>query len=143
MKRPLCAALACIMLVGCAKHPNSIPAQYVSPLQYENHSCKQIGAEMEAVSARVTELAGQNEKAASNSDAVMGVGLVLFWPALFFLDSNSAQAAEYGRLKGEFDALEKASIEKNCGLHIERPKLPEPEQKKEEAPAYPTPGRKV
>ncbi len=45
---------------------------------------------------------------------------------LFFLDGDTPQAAEYARLRGEFDALEKASIQKNCGLKIERPKMPEP-----------------
>lgn len=49
----------------------------------------------------------------------MCVGLVLFWPTLFFLDNNSTQAAEYGRMKGEFAALEQAAIQKNCGLEVE------------------------
>lgn len=118
---------------GCASHPDKIPAQYASPMQYDGYKCKQIAAEMQRVSARVTELGGLQEKAASNSDVTMGVGLVLFWPALFFLDSNSAQAAEYGRLKGEFNALEQAGIQKNCALHVEQPKLPEPEKKTEES----------
>lgn len=126
------------ILAGCADHPEKIPAQYVSPMQYESYNCKQLGAEMQRVSSRVGELGGQQKKAAENSDVAMGVGLVLFWPALFFLDSNSAQAAEYGRLKGEFNALEQAGIQKNCGLKIERPKLPEPEKKDDETPAYPT-----
>lgn len=126
------------MLAACADHPDKIPAQYVSPMQYDGYKCKQIAMEMQRVSARVTELGGLQEKAADNSDVAMGVGLVLFWPALFFLDSHSAQAAEYGRLKGEFNALEQAGIQKNCNLHIERPSLPEPEVKKDESPAYPS-----
>lgn len=108
---------------ACADRSSSIPAQYVSPMQYDGYKCKQIGAEMATVSGRVSEIGAQNDKVASNDDVAMGVGLVLFWPALFFLDRNSAQAAEYGRLKGEFDALEKAGIQKNCGLHVERPKV--------------------
>lgn len=54
----------------------------------------------------------------------MGVGLVLFWPTLFFLDGNSAQAAEYGKLKGEFAALEQTAIKKNCGLNVDHPSSP-------------------
>src|SRR5665213_3518773 len=125
------------LIAACADHSNAIPAQYVSPMQYEGYSCKQIGAEMQTVSARVSELGAQNDKIASNDEVAMGVGLVLLWPALFFLDRNSAQAAEYGRLKGEFDALEKKGIQKNCGLHVERPKSAEPEPKADE-PAYPS-----
>lgn len=116
---------------ACAKHPENIPAQYISPMQYDNYKCKQISAEMQRLSSRVSEVGGNQKKAANNSDVVMGVGLVLFWPALFLLDSNSAQAAEYSRLKGEFDALEQKGIEKNCGLKIQRPviEVPQEEQK--------------
>lgn len=124
-------------LAACAKHTTEIPAQYVSPLQYSNHTCKQIEAEMMAVSSRVSQIGAQVDKTASNDSAAMGVGLILFWPALFFLDGDTPQAAEYARLKGEFDALEKASIQKNCGINVERPKLPEPEPKHEES-AYPS-----
>lgn len=112
---------AICFISACADHSSSIPAQYVSPVQYDGYSCKQIAAEMSTVSARVSEVGTQNDRVASNDDVAMGVGLILFWPALFFLDKNSVQAAEYGRLKGEFDALEKAGIHKNCGLHVERP----------------------
>ncbi len=84
------------------------------------------------LSHRVSELGGQVDKAASNDAMQMGVGLVLFWPTLFFLDGDTPQAAEYARLKGEFDALEKAAIQKNCGLHIKRPvTIPQSDQKKE------------
>ena len=47
---------------------------------------------------------------------------MIFWPAAFFIKGDGASAAELGRLKGEFEALEKASIEKRCGLKFDRPK---------------------
>ena len=50
----------------------------------------------------------------------MGVGLVLFWPSLFFIKGDGATAAELGRLKGEMDAIEQASIQKNCGIQFQR-----------------------
>ena len=46
-------------------------------------------------------------------DGVMGVALVLFWPALFFIDSDDKKE-EVGRFKGELRALDQASIQKNC-----------------------------
>lgn len=125
------------LISACAKHPDKIQAQYVSPMQYDGYSCKQIGAEMQRLSVRVSELGGQQEHAANTSDVEMGVGLVLLWPVLLFLDSNSAQAAEYARVKGEFEALDQKAIQKNCNLHIERPKVVVPESKSE-TPAYPS-----
>ena len=140
-KRVIAMLTVTSILAGCADHPDKIPATYTSPMQYDGYGCKQIGAEMQRVSSRVTELSGLQEKAASNSDVEMGVGLILFWPTLFFLDRNSAQAAEYGRLKGEFNALEQAGIQKNCGLHVEHPKSPEPEKKDDKTPEYPSGSR--
>lgn len=113
-------------LTACASKPQDISPQYVSPLQYQHYDCGQIGMEMQRVSARVSELTGTLDKKAGDDAAQMGVGLVLFWPALFFLEGgDGAQAQEYARLKGEFDALEKVAIEKRCGIKIERPKAPE------------------
>ena len=43
----------------------------------------------------------------------MGVGLVLFWPALFFIESDD-QKEDVARLKGELKAVETAAIRKDC-----------------------------
>lgn len=127
LKVPAAVMVSAMILSACAKSTNEIPAQYVSPMQYQSYSCQQLEAEMMAVSNRVQEIGGQVNKTASDDNAQMAIGMVLFWPALFFLDGDTPQAAEYARLKGEFDALEKAAIQKNCGLHIERPVIPAPQ----------------
>jgi hypothetical protein len=127
-----------VTLAACAKSTNEIPAQYISPLQYSSHSCRQIEAEMQTVASRVSEIGAHVDKTASDDSAQTAIGLVLFWPALFFLDGDTPQAAEYSRLKGEFDALEKAAIKKNCGLRVERPRLPVREPEPNEEPAYPS-----
>jgi hypothetical protein len=44
--------------------------------------------------------------------------VVLFWPALFFIKGDGAQAAEVARLKGEMQALETANALKNCGIRF-------------------------
>ncbi|MFZ4125573.1 MAG: hypothetical protein ACOYJ2_05830 [Rickettsiales bacterium] len=119
------AIASSLCLMACAKHANEIQPQYISPMQYQSYSCKQLEMEMQSLSHRVQEVGGVVENTAQSDDMEMGVGLVLLWPTLFFLDGDTPQAAEYARLKGEFDALEKAAIKKECGFKIERPKLPE------------------
>lgn len=118
------AAAIAVLLSGCASSADEINASYVSPLQYQYLNCPQIAAEAARVSNRAAEVAGvQNEK--STNDAVAtGVGVILFWPALFFIKGDGATAAELGRLKGEFETLEKVSIEKNCGLDFQGRKPP-------------------
>lgn len=106
------------LLAACASKSSNIQAAYVSPIQYQNYSCDQLLAEGRRVSSHAARVAGQQDKNRS-SDAVMtGVAVVLFWPALFALEGDGQTAAELARLKGEMDAIEQASIQKNCGIQF-------------------------
>lgn len=138
MRTLLSAILVLSLVSACASSKEDIPTQYVSPLQYNSYKCSQIEMEMESVSRRVSELSGEVDRRSSNDSVKMGVGLILLWPTLFFLDGDGPQATEYGRLKGEFEALEKASIQKNCRIKTERfrPVVKAEEVKKSEK-AYP------
>ncbi len=109
-----------IALAGCASHTNEIAASYISPLEYESYSCKQISAEMARVSRKANQLAHDVNKNADGDATAMGLGLILFWPSLFFIDGDTPQAQEYAELKGRFNALEDAAIQKNCGIKIEK-----------------------
>ncbi|MES2728583.1 MAG: hypothetical protein V4621_00605 [Pseudomonadota bacterium] len=105
--------ICCLFLTACADPADKIKPSYVSPLQYDDYSCSQIKAELSRVGRKMNEVAGIQDKTASNDSVAMGVGLILLWPALFFID-NSDQRVELARLKGEFDTLEQVAIQKNC-----------------------------
>lgn len=109
------AAFAALALSACAPQSSKTQPSYVSPLQYQDFSCKQIKAEIGRVGRKMSEVNGTQDKTASNDSAAMAVGMILFWPALFFIDSSD-QRVEVARLKGEFDALEQAAIQKNCAV---------------------------
>ncbi|MFA4899930.1 MAG: hypothetical protein WC563_10425 [Brevundimonas sp.] len=114
MKKIIAAALCVGLTAACATSPDKISAQYVSPMQYQAYSCSQIRTELVRVGARVAEVTGQQRKQANNDALAMGVGLVIFWPALFFLAGGSDKKEELGRLKGEYDALQVSANEKSC-----------------------------
>jgi hypothetical protein len=101
---------------GCAHSSDEIDAQHVSPIQYAHYDCQQIPAEEQRVSARVGQLAGEVDDIATGDTVATTVGVILFWPALFFIDGDGPEANEYARLKGGHEALQKASIEKECGI---------------------------
>ncbi len=103
-----------IALSGCATASKDIGATYVSPLQYQNYDCSQLGAETQRIQSRVVELGGRLDQAAANDKAIATGGAILFWPALFALGGMKSQEAEFGRLKGEYEALQRASIERKC-----------------------------
>lgn len=118
-------AICAVMLSACATSSNKIAAQYVSPMQYKDYECDQLASEMSRVSRRVSELQGSLDKEAKEDKVVMGVGLVLFWPALFFLDGDSPEGAEYARLKGEFEAMQQSATEKRCSIQVQTSAAPQ------------------
>lgn len=116
MKREICAAVCFAMLAGCSTASKDIASTYVSPLQYQSYDCDQLNAESQRINARAIQLGARLDEAADNDKALTGVGVILFWPALFALGGTKGQEAEYARLRGEDEAIQKAMIEKKCGL---------------------------
>jgi len=107
------------LLAACATDPQKIQAAYVSPIQYQGYTCQQIAGELGRVTRKATEVGGGLKKLADDDESQMAIGLILFWPALFFLEgSDGPQATEYARLKGERDALEQVAIKKDCGIEV-------------------------
>ncbi len=106
------------LLGGCATSSDKIATAYVSPLIYKDYNCDQITAELARVSRRAGEIAGTIDKNAKGDKVVTGVSLILFWPAAFAIDGDGPEVQEYARLKGEREALEKVSIQKNCAQAV-------------------------
>jgi len=108
--------ISCFILTisGCATSPENINTAYVSALQYNSYSCSQLGQEYARIEAKVSDLTKKQRKDSTKDAVAMGVGLILFWPALFFLIGSKGNPEELGRLKGECEAIERASIEKDC-----------------------------
>lgn len=116
MKRQVVVAAAFAVLSGCASKSSDISAAYVSPVLYRSLTCEQLALEAQSVSARAITASGQQDQKATGDAVAMTVGLVVFWPALFLMKGDGAQAAEVARLKGEMEAIEHASIANNCGI---------------------------
>lgn len=114
MKKLVAAALcAAVAVSACASSPDDIQAQYVSPLQYQSLNCEQIEAELRGIGDRVATLTGQQRRRASQDKWTTGVGVVIFWPALFFL-MRGDKADELARMKGEYEALVNAGQQRGC-----------------------------
>jgi hypothetical protein len=110
----VCYATTTALVAGCATAGKDVATTYVSPIQYSNYDCDQLRQELIRINGRVGQLTGRLDEAANNDKAIMGVGLLLFWPALFALGGTKQQEAELSRLKGEYDALQMASTNKKC-----------------------------
>ena len=58
------------------------------------------------------------KKEAKKDAWALGIGLVIFWPALFFMIGDDKKE-ELGRLKGQHEALEGAAIRNDCSVTSE------------------------
>ncbi len=118
-------AVIAVLMASCAKSADNIEASYVSPLNYRGYSCSQIAEEMKRISARATKLAGVVDSNATNDGVATAVAVVVFFPAAFFIKGNGHEAAEYAKIKGEIDTLDKIAQKKGCNIKIARKKKTE------------------
>jgi hypothetical protein len=126
MKKLLAGVCATsVILSACASSPENVHAAYVSPLQYSNLSCDEIHAELQRVADEVRRVARQQGKDHTRDEVAMGVGLVVFWPALFFIAAGNHKE-ELAQLKGQYDALSDAGVHKNCLAPTEAAAPPTP-----------------
>jgi len=103
-----------IAISGCATGSKDLSATYTSPLTYQSFDCAQLAEELQRIQARVVQLGGRLDQAAANDKAIMGVGIIIFWPALFALGGTKQQEAEYSRVTGEAEAVQRSQVTKKC-----------------------------
>ena len=116
--RMIMAALSGAALLsagGCASRSSEVAATYVSPVQYQGYSCRQLAAESQRINSRAAQVSGQQDDRRSRDNLATAAAVVVFWPAAFLVGGDNAQTAELARLKGESDAIGQAAIMKNCG----------------------------
>jgi hypothetical protein len=118
MRSTTFVAVAALALAGCATHSADITPSYISPMQYDAYSCPQLAEEAQRVSAHAAEASGAQDSQATKDAVATTVGVIVFWPSLFFIGGDKQNAAELARLKGQMDAIEQTSIRKKCGIQF-------------------------
>ena len=116
----LVAVLTAVLMVACAPYSDEIRAQEVSVEPYQDLSCTELQARLNAHIIKLKALARTVDKAAETDEAQTAAGLILFWPILFALEGSETQEnEEYAELRGECMALEHTAVLKDCTASIE------------------------
>lgn len=110
-----------MMMGGCATKGGDISAAYVPASIYSNLGCPEIAQELMDVGLKASELSGQLDSAAGKDAGLVAVGVILFWPALFFVGGDKNKEAQLAQLKGQRDSLLKAAKAKGCNLDDLKP----------------------
>ncbi len=117
LKRIISGFSLIFFIAGCASSPDELTTTHVSSFKYTRMSCVQLIEEVDSVGSKIVNLHASLDKKANDDTAQMAIGMIFFWPALFFLEGGDGpQAVEYSRLKGEREAIEKAARRLSCGL---------------------------
>lgn len=113
MKRLTSAVLVVAILSGCATAP---PPTYTPTAVYQGLDCTQLAVEaMRIDRAAQTQLASKSSKDVMTGVAVVA-GALLFWPALFFIQSTAGEDIELNRLRADADAVKMSAVLKKCDI---------------------------
>jgi hypothetical protein len=88
-------------------------------MQYQSYTCPQLAAEAQRVSAAAAAQSGAQDSQATKDAVATTVGVIIFWPSLFFIGGDKQTAAQLAQLKGQMDAIQQASIQKQCGIQFQ------------------------
>ena len=107
--RLILIAAAGLATGACAKSPDSIAPSYISEVSYQGYTCGQLADESLRLNSALATASVQQEKARTNDT----VGVLLIGLPVSSLSGDNI-APEIGRLKGEQEAVRKASMIKRC-----------------------------
>ncbi len=116
MKRILLAITALAFVGACSKTAAQIEPSYVSKNTFSGMSCSALNNERAEIIHQVNEFTGKQNDAANTDAVLMGVGLILFWPALLAMPMGADHAEQLAAAKGSYDAITTKMVESGCQL---------------------------
>lgn len=102
------------MLVGCATRAADVQPLATNPAEFQTWSCTRMHDEMDRVQQRAVELSWIVDERAGQHVVALGIGLMVFWPALLAMRPDGEDSAELAHLKGRFEALQSAAQRNGC-----------------------------
>ncbi len=117
--RGIISVILALILVGCASKAAEVTPAYVSPMMYQSYNCQQLAAEAQRVSAAAAAASGTQDSQATKDAVATTAAVIIFWPAAFFVQGDKQNAAQLAQLKGEMDAIQQTSIQKQCGIQFQ------------------------
>lgn len=122
--RHIFSLMIVLLVSGCMNMPtptSQITGSHNSGIRYEGFSCGRLSTELDSLSRRESQLAIAQEQRIKTSQ------MQAFW--FGYGQGDGLEASELANIRGEVEALRRASDAKRCGLKFPEPKAPEPVQK--------------
>ncbi|MDT7836624.1 hypothetical protein [Aquabacterium sp. OR-4] len=109
------AALLCLLQTGCATHSSAVQPRPGDAAAYAGWPCERLFDELDAVQQRAADVAYAVDSRAGNNMIALGLGVMVFWPALLAMRPDGEEAQQLAELKGRFEALRAAAQTQACG----------------------------
>lgn len=103
-----------LLVAGCATRAVDVKPLPVSAAEFATWDCARIHEERDGVQHRAADVAWAVDERVGNNILALGMGVTVFWPALLAMRSDGLEFAELARLKGRYEALERAARDKAC-----------------------------
>lgn len=110
----LALASALTLLAGCATRAVDVRPLPADPADFQAWSCTRLYDEMDRVQQRAVELSWIVDERAGQHVVALGIGLMVFWPALLAMRPDGEESAELARLKGRYEAVHTAAQRNGC-----------------------------
>jgi hypothetical protein len=107
------AVLACAA-TGCATRSSEVVPQRTDPAEFVDWSCERMDEESDRVQLRAADVAYAVDARSGNNIIMLGVGVMVFWPALLAMRPDGIEAQELAALKGRYEALGSAARQRPC-----------------------------
>jgi hypothetical protein len=104
----LCAAS------GCATRSSDVAPQPADPATFATWDCARIDEESDRVQLHAADVAYAVDARVGNNMIALGLGVMVFWPALLAMRPDGMEAQELAALKGRFEALRTAALQRGC-----------------------------
>lgn len=103
-------------------------------------SCDQIVAEQQQIASKVNTLRAEDDSAHNSNIAIGVVGALIFWPALFALDTGEAEEQEIKAYKARSEHLNTVAAQRGCfGTSVAQPVAQQPVAPQPVQPVAPQP----
>lgn len=110
----LIPVLVCVLLQACITRSVDVRAVAADPSAFAGWSCERIDDELDSVQQAAADVAYSVDARAGDNILAMGLGVMVFWPALLAMRPAGLEASDLARLKGRFDALLAAGQLQGC-----------------------------
>ena len=107
-----------LALSGCASKSSEITGNNLSMGKYTNYSCEQIKHRVYTVNSELQTVSIEQDSTSSKDSIAMGVGLIVFAPAVLLIATGDDNEDKIANLKGEYNALRDEAYKKDCDFAV-------------------------